>query len=109
MKSNMRHTFRPALEALEGRLVPSWSFGAHGDAMLTAAQPAAAPPPAVDLALPAGPTTVVTAASPEFLKIVTPPAGPTTVVTAAHGCCSKIDFTPALPTENISLNFSKID
>jgi hypothetical protein len=42
MKSNVRHTFRPALEALEDRLVPSWSMSGGIGAVLTAAQPAPA-------------------------------------------------------------------
>ena len=47
MKSNVRHTFRPNLEALEDRLVPmqgfSWGIVSSPDfaAVLTAAQPAA--------------------------------------------------------------------
>jgi hypothetical protein len=46
MKSNIRHTFRPTLDVLEDRLVPSYSWGIvyTGDAVavLTAAQPAPA-------------------------------------------------------------------
>ena len=48
MKSNVRHTFRPNLEALEDRLVPmqgfSWGIVSSPDfaAVLTAAQPAPA-------------------------------------------------------------------
>jgi hypothetical protein len=94
MTSNVRHTFRPTLEALEGRLVPSfswkqvnspdfaaaltsfqWGVGRGitnaavltgydirtqtGTAVLTAARPAAASPPALGLTMPAGPTAVV--------------------------------------------------
>jgi hypothetical protein len=137
MKSNVRRTFRPTLEALESRLVPSWSFGTHGNAVLTVAQPVPASPPAVGLTLPDGPTTVLTAALGDHIKKaeLTLPAAPTTVVTAAGFGQIKIEYiqsttparfsevvvtgTPSIilkrvggdaqPVETISLNFTKVE
>jgi hypothetical protein len=156
MKSNIRHTFRPTLDVLEDRLVPSWSLGAGGGAVavLTAAQPAAGwdigkhvppaaqlateSPPAVGLTLPDGPTTVLSVGAgagkakldaptmaARFSEIVvtkteddivlrrvrdlTTPAGPSTVVTPAPLEYLKVTFGPALPTENVTLNFTKVE
>jgi hypothetical protein len=109
MKSNVRRTFRPTLEALEGRLVPSFSWGEVSSpdfaAVLTAAQPAPALSSfqwgigrgvsaamisgwsmssggnAAAVPTPAQPT----AASPPALGLMTLD-GPTTVVTPALHC-----------------------
>jgi hypothetical protein len=138
MKSNVRHTFRPNLEPLEGRLVPSWSMGVHnGAAVLTAATPAAAFPPAVGLRLADGPTTVVTAAgqcSGHFCKVdaptmaasvseivVTKPQDDIVLhrvpdLTTPAGSTTLVTAAPdyflkinGVSSESISLNFSKID
>ncbi len=109
MKSNVRRTFRPTLEVMEDRLVPSsfqWGAGRGiaNAAVLTAAQPA------VGLTLPPGPAEIVVTKDTDIvlhrvrdLKI---PAGPTTVVTAASGMYMKFD---GLPSESISLNFTKVE
>jgi hypothetical protein len=167
MTNNVRRTFRPTLEALEGRLAPAvdafiwfdhaavltaaqpapalssfqWGIGRGIDvAALTAAQPAAASPPVVGLTLPDGPTTAVGEAGVSKIKfnelltikleegLITPagsttavgeapsirlrrvvgdalPTGPTTVVTAAAAEHLKIkfdEFTITKPTDGAS-------
>jgi hypothetical protein len=63
MESQSRHVFRPQLESLEDRLVPSfsWGVGRGAAALLAAAHPPAASQPAPGLSMPAGPTEVVSA------------------------------------------------
>jgi hypothetical protein len=141
MTSNVRRTFRPALEALESRLVPSFQWGTVsspdfaavltvaqpapalssfnwgvsaqsaagwdiGEHKPTAAQPAAASPPAVGLTLPAGDTTVLTfgaGAGKAKVNAPTLPDGPTTVVTAASfGQITPDEFTIEKTTDKAS-------
>ena len=111
MKSNVRHTFRPALEALEDRLVPSFSLGSGGDAVavLTSFQD-------IHFTALAGwdikegnkvPTAAQPAAASHDIHFTTP-TGPATVVTAATDAFLKFNG-PALPTESVTLNFTKVE
>jgi hypothetical protein len=118
MKSNLRRTFRPTLEAMEDRLVPSYSWGTvyGGDAraaVLTAAQPAPALSSfqwgvgrGIDNAA------VLTgrkAGGDSTAVSLTVPPGPTTVVTAAPSILLKRVGGDALPTESFSLTFTKVE
>jgi hypothetical protein len=139
MTNNVRRTFRPTLEALEGRLAPAvdafiwfdhdavltaaqpapavssfqWGIGRGIDvAVLSAAQSAAASPPALGLTLPDGPTTVVGGTGAHQVKFndfltnkledgLVTPAGSTTAVArplpSASGALSGTRCLPAPP------------
>jgi hypothetical protein len=136
MKSNIRHTFRPNLEALEGRLVPSFSWGLTsspdfaavlssfqwgvgrgigaqaavgwdiGKHLPTAAQPAAVSPPAVGLMMPPAATEIVVTKMTDDIVLRR-----VRDVTTQTGPTTVVTAAPstALPTESISLNFTKVE